>query len=152
MSGILQLAMNFPIKSISDANPKGKKVFIRLDFDVPIKNGEIKDDSRLISGFESVKYLIEKDALVIAAGHIGRPDGKDEKLSTKIIAEWFQKKFLDTKIEKTELEGIEAWKLSDNLFVLENLRFDKGEEENSDEYSKKLASTAEIYVNEAKTP
>lgn len=141
--------MDKKIKSISDADVKGKKVFIRLDFDVPIKNGEIEDDSRLSSGLESVKYLLEKDAVVIAAGHIGRPEEIDEKFSTRIVAKWFQKKLLTTKITETEFEGLKAYKLNKNLYVIENLRFDKGEEENSDEYSKKLASTAEIYVNEA---
>ena len=141
--------MEYKIKSLSDANPKGKKVFIRLDFDVPIKNGEIKDDSRLISGFESVKYLIEKGAIVIAAGHIGRPDGIEEKLSTKIVAKWFQKKLLTSKVSETEVEGFKAWRVSPKLIVLENLRFDKGEEENNDDFSKNLASTAQIYVNEA---
>ena len=141
--------MDYAIKSISDADVKNKKVFIRLDFDVPIKNGDIKDDSRLVSGLESVKYLLEKGATVISAGHIGRPNGIDEKLSTKIVAEWFRKKLLTSKIIKTELEGLNAFKLNKNLFVLENLRFDSGEEENSEEYSKKIASTAQIYVNEA---
>lgn len=141
--------MDIKIKSISDADVKNRKVFVRCDFDVPIKSGEINDDSRLLSGFETIKYLLEKDAKVIAAGHIGRPEGEDAKLSTRIIARWFQKKFPYLEINEIETEGIKSWKLSDNFSVLENLRFDKGEEENSDEYSKKLASTAEIYVNEA---
>jgi phosphoglycerate kinase len=137
------------IKSISDAKVQGKKVFVRLDFDVPIKNGDIEDDSRLISGFETVKYLLEKEATVLAAGHIGRPDGVDVKLSTEIVAKWFKKKLLTSRIQEVEIEGLKAFKLNKNLFVLENLRFDKGEEENSAEFSQKLASTAQIYVNEA---
>jgi len=143
--------MDFKIKSISDTRPQGKKVFIRLDFDVPIKNGEIEDDSRLSSGLESVKYLLEKGAVVIAAGHIGRPVGVDEKLSTKIVAKWFQKKFLTSKITETELVGLKTYKLNKSLYVLENLRFDSGEEENNEEYSKKLASTAEIGKNLKRT-
>jgi phosphoglycerate kinase len=141
--------MEAKIKSLSDANVKGKKVFVRCDFDVPIKNSEIEDDSRLTSSLETVKYLLEKGAVVIAAGHIGRPNGKDGKFSTKIIGEWYEKKLLTSKISKTEIEGLEAWKLDEKFYILENLRYDKGEEENSEEFSRKLASTAEIYVNEA---
>jgi phosphoglycerate kinase len=137
------------IKSISDADVKNKKVFVRLDFDVPIKNGQIEDDSRLLSGLETVKYLLEKDAVVVAAGHIGRPEGEDPKFSCEIVAKWFHKKFLDTSLEPTEVEGLKGWKLSDNLFVLENLRFDPGEEKNDSDFSQKLAATAQIYVNES---
>jgi len=141
--------MNSMIKSISDANVGSKKVFVRLDFDVPVRNGEIEDDSRLVSGLPTVNYLLEKNAVVIAAGHIGRPDGIDEKFSTKIIAKWFQKKLLSSKIEITEVEKLKAFRLNKNFYILENLRFDQGEEKNSLEFSQKLASTAQIYVNEA---
>jgi len=149
LSRIYKLAMELKIKSLSDADVKGKKVFVRCDFDAPIKGSEIEDDSRLLSSLETIKYLLEKGAVVIAAGHIGRPNGEDEKLSTEIIAQWYEKKLLNSKTSKTEIEQFKAWKLDDNFYVLENLRFDKGEEENNDEFSKKLASTAEVYVNEA---
>lgn len=141
--------MNYSLKSISDAKVKDKKVFVRLDFDVPIENGEIIDDSRLLSGIEIIKYLLNEGAVVIAAGHIGRPIEKDEKLTLKPIAKWLSDRLADGKIDKTKIDELDGWELAENLFVLENLRFDKGEEENSDEYAKKLAKTADIYVNEA---
>ncbi len=141
--------MEYNIKSISDAKVKGKKVLVRCDFDVPIADGEIEDASRLTSSLETIQFLIHEGAIIVLAGHMGRPDGVDKKYSQKIVAEWFANRFTDGDFEDTKIGDFEGWRLSDNLFVLENIRFNKGEEENNDEYSKKLASTAEIYVNEA---
>lgn len=141
--------MEYDIKSISDANVKNKKVFLRLDFDVPIKNEKIEDDSRLVSGIQTVKFLLENGATIIAAGHIGRPDGEDKKLSTEIIAKWFHKQFLDTKVTSEKLDDFDCFKLNKNFYVLENLRFDKREEQCSDDYSKDLSILADVYVNEA---
>lgn len=141
--------MSYSVKSVSDASVKGKRVFARLDFDVPIKSGEIEDDSRLLSGMQTINFLLENGATVIAAGHLGRPEGEDKKLSTEPIVRWFMRKFIDTSFKKTELDDFKAFKLNNNFFVLENLRFDRGEEENSREYSEKLANLADIYVNES---
>ncbi len=141
--------MEYPVKSVSDAKVKGKRVFVRCDFDVPLKNGKIEDDSRLLSGIETIKFLIAEGATVIAAGHLGRPEGEDKKLSTEPVARWFTHKFLDTSFKKTELDDFKAFKLDDNFYILENLRFDTKEEENDSEYSEKLANLADIYVNEA---
>ncbi|GAF78490.1 unnamed protein product [marine sediment metagenome] len=141
--------MEFKIKSISDAKVKNKKVFVRLDFDVPIKDGLIIDESRLLSGLETIKYLLDNGATVIAGGHIGRPEGADKNYSTEIITKWLHKKFLDTKITKDKLKDFECFKLNKNFYVLENLRFDIREEENSLKFSKELADLAQVYVNEA---
>ncbi len=141
--------MNYDIKSISDANVKGKRVFVRCDFDVPVKDGKVEDDSRLVSSLETIEHLLKEGAIAIVAGHLGRPEGEDKKYSVEIVAKWFTKKFLDTKLEATKIGELNGWKLNENLFVLENLRFDPGEERNDPEYAKKLADTAEIYVNEA---
>lgn len=141
--------MNYSVKSISDAKVKDKKVFVRLDFDVPIEKGDIVDDSRLISGVDTLKFLINEGAIIIAAGHIGRPEGKDEKFTLKPVAKWLSDRLAHGKLEESKIGEFDGWKLTDNFFVLENLRFDNGEEENDSDYSKKLADTAEIYVNEA---
>jgi phosphoglycerate kinase len=141
--------MEYNIKSVSDAKVKGKKVLARLDFDVPTSHDEIEDASRLISSLETIKFLLHEGAVIILAGHMGRPDGVDKKYSQKIIAQWFANRFTDGHCEDTKVGEFDGWKLSDNLFVLENVRFDRGEEENNEEYSKKLAETSEIYVNEA---
>jgi len=141
--------MEYNIKSVNDAKVKGKKVLVRLDFDVPISHDEIEDASRLVSGLETIKYLLNEGAIIILGGHMGRPDGIDKKYSQQIIAEWFANRFTDGEFSETKVGDFNGWKLSDNFYVLENLRFDKGEEENSEEYTKKLAETSEIYVNEA---
>jgi phosphoglycerate kinase len=141
--------MEYNIKSVSDAKVKGKKVLVRCDFDVPISHDEIEDASRLTSSLETIKFLLHEGAIVILAGHMGRPDGIDKKYSQKIIAEWFANRFTDGDFENTKIGDFDGWKLSENFFILENIRFDKGEEENSEELAKKLAETSEVYVNEA---
>lgn len=141
--------MNYSIKSISDAKVKDKKVLVRADLDIPVKNNEIEDFSRLTSGLETIKYLLHEGAIVIITGHMGRPDGKDEKLSLRIVAKWFADRFSEKEMTPEKLVDFEGWKLNNNLFVLENLRFDKGEEENNEEFAKKLSEVADIYVNEA---
>lgn len=141
--------MDYKIKSISDARVKEKKVFVRCDFDVPIKENEIEDASRLTSSLETIKYLLREGAIVNLAGHMGRPEGKDKKFSQKIVSQWFANRFADGNCVETKIGDFDGWKLDDNFYVLENVRFDPGEEENDKEYAKKLAETSEIYVNEA---
>lgn len=139
----------FEFKSIQDAKVRGIRVLVRCDFDVPIANGRIEDDSRLASGLETIKFLIEEGATVIACGHIGRPVKEDSKLTTEPIAKWFTHKFLDTELESVKIDEFKGFKLNDNFYVLENLRFNKGEEENDEDFAKSLGALADIYVNEA---
>jgi phosphoglycerate kinase len=134
---------------IDSINVSGKKAFVRCDFDVPIENGKIKDDSRLISSISTIEYLLECGASVIAAGHMGRPDGKEDLLSLEIVAKWFADEFPGSTFEKINISGLDGWKIKDNFIVLENLRYFKEEEENDSDFSQKLASLADIYVNEA---
>ncbi len=141
--------MEYKFNNLSDARVKGKRVLVRCDFDVPINAGKIEDDSRIVSGISTIEYLLDEGATVIAAGHLGRPDGFSEKLSTRIIAEWFDKELSGISISATHIGGLKAFKLKDNFYLLENLRFDKGEEENSNEFAHKLAYISDIYVNEA---
>lgn len=126
-----------------------KKVFLRVDLDVPIKNGQIADDTRLKAWFETLEYLLNQKAKVIIAGHLGRPEGKDDKFSLKPVAEWVLKRFKLNDLSFKNLGGFAGWEVSENIVLLENLRFYKEEEENDKEFSKKLASLAEIYVNDA---
>ena len=136
------------LKNINNLDLEGKKVFLRLDLDVPILNGGIEDDSRLKASLETLDLLLEKWGNVIIAGHLGRPNGVEEKYSLKPVANWFAKHFKTESI-KGRIEQFDGWKIKDNLFVLENLRFFEGEEKNDLEFSKKLASLADIYVNDA---
>ncbi len=140
--------MIYNLKSVKDIEVKGKNVFLRVDLDVPIKNGKIQDSTRLDGWFETFEYLIRNGARVILAGHLGRPSGKDEELTLLPIVNFISKK-INSKIEKTAIGEFEGWRLAENVFVLENLRFFKDEEENEVEFSKKLASLADIYVNDA---
>ena len=95
--------------------------------------------------------MLENGALVILAGHLGRPEGKDEKLSVKPIAQWYQNKLKikNDKLKMTKIRELDGWKISNNLYLLENLRFDPGEESNDPDFAKKLAGLSDIYVNDA---
>lgn len=140
--------MIYNLKSVKNISVKEKNVLLRVDLDVPIKNGKIQDETRLEAWFETFEYLIRNGAKVILAGHFGRPNGKDEKLTLLPIVNYICQK-INSKLEKTAIGEFEGWKLAENVFVLENLRFFKEEEENEVEFSKKLASLANIYVNDA---
>ena len=112
---------------------KGTKVFVRCDLDVPVENGVVKEAFRLESSLPTLKYIIEKGGIPVIAGHIGKPDGKEDlKLSTQQLVPYFNEKLGEGAYE-----------------ILENLRFNLGEEENSEEFAKELAKTAQVFVNES---
>lgn len=141
--------MEIDLPSLKNADLKGKKVFVRCDLDVPLTGQQIVDDSRLASCLSTIEYLLQNGAVVIAAGHLGRPEKEDPKFSLEIVAKWFAKKILSFPLTRVDIEGFGGWKISDNFFLLENLRFYKGEEENDPDFCRKLAGTSDIYVNEA---
>jgi phosphoglycerate kinase len=116
---------------LKNIDVKNKRVLVRCDFDVPLDNGKILNDFRIRKAIPTIKYLIDKGAKVTLMGHLGRPNGAEESL-----------RMAPVKKRVVELLGQE-------ITVLENLRFNKGEEENSDEFAKELASLADIYVNDA---
>ena len=122
--------MNLP--ALNESIVIGKKVFVRGDIDVPLEQGVIKDDTRLVDIWPTLEFLLSKNALVTLAGHIGRPGGKVvPELSTRPVIDWVRAR------------GGEKVK------VLENLRFDPREEANDGGFAKELAGLADIYVNEA---
>lgn len=138
------------LPSLDSLGVKGKRVIVRCDFDVPFdKEQNILDETRLISSISTIEYLLEQNCTVIACGHMGRPDGKDEKLSLKPVADWFAEEFPGTEVKKTQLGGFLAWKIKENFYILENLRFYKEEEKNDFSFSHKLAYLGDVYVNEA---
>lgn len=131
---------------------KGKRIFLRADLDVPLSSaGQVLDQYRLYAWLPTLHYLLNKRATVVIGGHLGRPHGHDERYSLFPIAHWLTKKsrYRFLRVEKTFLAGFPGWKLSENLFLLENLRFYPGEEENDPLFSKKLSTLADMYVNEA---
>ena len=144
------------VKTIKDIQCAGKKVFVRVDFNVPLNDrGEVADDSRIVAALPTIKFLVEKSAKVILASHLGRPKGeKNEKYSLKNVATTLEKllghnvKFLSDCIGEDVKNYVDGMSDGD-VVLLENLRFYKEETENDPDFSKKLASLADIYVNDA---
>ena len=138
------------LSSLKSKDLYNKKVFLRADLDVPLKNKEIADETRLKAWFPTLEFLLKNQAYVFIAGHLGRPQGIDEKFSLKKVSLWVKKELeLNNELEEVDLNGFKAFKIMGNVFLLENLRFYKEEEEGDDVFAKKLASLAQIYVNDA---
>lgn len=116
---------------------RDKRVLLRLDLDVPLKNGKVIESFRLDAGLETLDFCLEHAKSVIVLGHLGRPNGKDPKFSVKPVVDWFEKEFAHVKLTKGKFH------------ILENLRFDKGEEECNLEYAKELASLGDVFINDA---
>jgi len=142
------------IKSVESLDVKGKRVFLRVDFNVPIKNGSVKDDTRIVEALPTINYLKNKGAKVIMASHLGRPKGEfNLDFSLKPVAEYFSGKFFPIKfvedcIGEKVLATTDSMKEGDVL-LLENLRFYKGEEKNLPDFAEALKQFTEVYVNDA---
>lgn len=144
-------------KTVKDIDVNGKKVLVRCDFNVPIdsETGKITDNRRIRAALPTIQYLLNHNAEVILCSHLGRPKGEfNLKYSLKPVAEELSKLLnKDVKLAK-DVIGESAKELTSNMkegdiVLLENVRFHKEEEQNDPEYSKALASMAEIYVNDA---
>jgi phosphoglycerate kinase len=140
---------------IEDLQVKGKKVLMRVDFNVPIENGVITSEKRIDASLPSIKYLSEKGARVILMSHLGRPKGeKKPEFSMRPVAENLKTKvsakvsFVDDCIGDKVTKAVAAMNDGD-ILVLENLRFYKQEEKNDPDFAKQLASFGDIYVNDA---
>ena len=141
--------------SIKDLDLHGKRVFIRVDFNVPIKDGKVDDDSRITASLPTIQYAIEHGARVILASHLGRPKGERvDKYRLRPVAEHLAEllkrpvAFADDCIGEAAQSKVNA--LSDgDVLLLENLRFHREEEKNDDEFAKQLASLCDVYVNDA---
>lgn len=145
-------------KTVKDIDVKGKKIILRCDFNVPLDaEGNITDDIRITSALPTIQYLLENGAKVILMSHMGRPDGEaNMKYTLKPVADRLEtllgKKVLfesspvvvDDQVKKAASELNEG-----DVMLLENLRFRKEETKNGEEFSKELASLAEIFVNDA---
>jgi len=143
-------------KTIKDIDVYDKKVLVRVDFNVPVIDGKITDDNRIVEAIPTINYLLEKGAAVILMSHLGRPDGKvDAKYSLEVVSKRLQELLPNNKVLMAkDVTGKDAKKKSKDLkigevLLLENLRFDPREEENDKEFCKELASLAEVYVNDA---
>ena len=134
---------------------KGKKVLLRVDLNVPMKSGTITETSRIEKILPTIKLLIEKEAKIIILSHIGRPKGKIvegmslEPISKK-ISEFLNKEVLFDKNQINENTISKINKISNgSIMMLENIRFNEGEEINDKEFSKKISSLGDIYINDA---
>ena len=142
-------------KTIEDIDVAGKKVLVRCDFNVPLKDGVIQDDKRIRESLKTLKYLLDKGAKVIACSHLGRPkDGFDMTFSlapvAKRIGELLNMDVIMAKDVIGEDAKAKAAALKEGqLMLLENVRFHKEEKKNDPAFAKELASMADIYVNDA---
>ncbi len=143
-----------------------KHIVVRADLDVPLdSSGKILDATRLEKGKKTMQYLLDHGAKVIVLGHLGRPEGKqqisnshpsadgqipdkDKAFSLEPVAEWLAQAF-GGEVQETSLGEFPGWKIRENLFVIENVRFYQGEKENNDTFAQKLATLGDIYVNDA---
>ena len=144
------------MKSITEvSNLENKRVILRLDLNVPLKNQEIQDETRILKILPVINFLIEKKAKIIIISHVGRPKGKVQKeLSLNPICENLKSKLnKDIKLITNNLLEIKKNDLftatDEEIIFLENIRFYKEEEENDENFSKHLASLADLYVNDA---
>lgn len=141
------------MKSVRDADVRDKKVFLAVDFNVPLKDGIIMDSNRIRSAIPTIKLLLEKKAKIIIGTHIGRPEGVDLTLSTVPIAKELAK-LLDQEVFSTDLifgpavESKVNELKSGQILLLGNLRFDPREKQNDEGFAQALSKYADIYVND----
>ena len=147
-------------KTVKDLDVKGKKVLVRVDFNVPLSkenNEEIADDTRIRAALPTIDYLLENDAKVILMSHLGRPKGEAKpEFALKPVADWLENhykdkfhffpspKVVDDKV-KEEVSNLKEGEVC----LIENTRYVAGETKNDPEFAKKLASLADLYVNDA---
>ena len=143
-------------KTVKDIDLKGKKVFVRCDFNVPMdENQNITDNTRIKAALPTIKYLLEQNCKIILASHLGRPKGEVKpEFSLAPVAKELSKLLNKEVIMAKDVIGEDATNKAENLkkgeiMLLENVRFHREETDNDPEFAKKLASMAEIFVNDA---
>ena len=143
-------------KTVKDIDLKGKKVLVRCDFNVPMdENRNITDNTRIVAALPTIKYLLENNCAVILCSHLGRPKGEFKpEFSLKPVAKELSKLLDKDVIMAEDVVGEDAKTKAENLkqgdiLLLENVRFHREETDNDPEFSKQLASMAEIYVSDA---
>lgn len=144
--------MNFNKKTIEDIEVSGKKVLVRCDFNVPLKDGAITDENRLVGALPTIKYLVEKGAKVILCSHLGKDASKSLAPVATRLSEMLGKEVIFARDE--EVVGENAKKAvsemkDGDIVLLENTRCRKEETKNIPEFSKELASLADVFVNDA---
>ena len=144
-------------KSIENFIVKNKKVLVRVDFNVPVRDGVILNSARIVASFKTIQYLIDNQAKVILMSHFGRPKGKPNKeYSLEFVAKYLGatlgKKILfsyDDEVTGDKTKALVATMKPGDVLLLQNTRFRPEEEKNEDNFSKELASLGDIYINDA---
>ncbi|RPK08827.1 phosphoglycerate kinase [Priestia endophytica] len=142
-------------KTVKDIDLKGKRVFCRVDFNVPMKDGKVTDETRIKAALPTINYLIEQGAKVILASHLGRPKGEVvEELRLTPVVERLQDLLGKPVAKADEAYGENVKQMISNMnegevLVLENVRFYAGEEKNDSELAKAFSELADVYVNDA---
>lgn len=144
-------------RTIKDVDYRGKRVLVRVDYNVPLKEGRVKDNKRITASLPTIEYLLKEGASVVLMSHLGRPKGEyKEDLSMKPVAEELQKvlgrevKFIPDKnvVSEEVVSKVKELKPGE-VALIENTRFVKGEEKNDAAFAKELAKLGEAYVNDA---
>ncbi len=140
-------------KSVRDIDIKGKRILIRVDFNVPMdEDFDISDDTRIREALPSINYCIDNHAQsIVLVSHLGRPKGRDADFSLKYVLKRVERLLGRDVVFAETIEDVEILQQGEkcNVILLENIRFYEGEEKNSDELSRKLASLCDVYVNDA---
>lgn len=144
-------------KTIEDIDVKGKRVLARCDFNVPLKDGEITNDKRIVAALPTIKYLMENGAKVILCSHLGRPKGEYKPEFSlapvaKRLSEYLGKEVKlaeDPEVVGENAKAMAAALNDGDVMLLENVRYRKEETKNEENFSKELASLADIFVNDA---
>jgi phosphoglycerate kinase len=142
-------------KTVKDIDLKGKRVFMRVDFNVPMAEGKVTDDKRIKAALPTIKYVLEQGAAVLLASHLGRPKGgPDPEFSLKAASEVLAGHLGRPVVMAPDCVGPEVEKIAaalkpGDVVMLENTRFHKGEEKNDLDLAKQMAALADVYVNDA---
>ena len=139
------------ILKMADLDLKGKRVLIRADLNVPLKDGKVASDKRIMATLPTIKLALEKGAKVMVISHLGRPEEGvyAEEFSLKPVADYIATKLpgVNVRLEKDYLNGVDV--KEGELVVLENCRFNKGEKKNAEDLSKKYAALCDVFVMDA---
>lgn len=140
------------LPSVKNLKVKGKKVLVRVNYDVPLKNGQVEDTTRIEESLPTIEFLLKQNPQeIILISHLGRPEGKVvSELSLKPVAHWLIENLkFKTENFHFKLKNFPGFRISKNIILLENLRFFPEEESNDQDFAKKIAELADFYINEA---